>query len=81
MRRPHDKNRNREVNRDFTEIEREFIGSALTLAGWGRYLKSSPQDALFILEMERQWVLRKFPFANGPSGLFPGAETAGKIGS
>ena len=39
-----------------------------------------PEDANFLLELERT-VVRQFAFANGPSGLFPEAEPAGKIRS
>jgi hypothetical protein len=81
MRRPHDENRNREVGRDFTEIERELIMDIERLAKIGRRLQTQPEDTVLVLALDAAIVLREFPWLNGPSGLFPEAEPAGKIGS
>lgn len=81
MRRPHDKNRNREVGRDFSPMELALLEEATSIMLVAQRTACDPEDANFLLELERTIVLRQFAFANGPSGLFPEAETAGKIGS
>lgn len=81
MRRPYNQKRWAEVSRDFTEMERFFVMSADVLAQCGRQFGTQPQDTAFVLALDAAAVLRQFPWLNGPSGLFPEAETAGKIGS
>lgn len=77
MRRPHDKNRNREVGRDFSPIELRLIVWAGLLTQIGRRFKMEPEDAALMLDLDMAVVLRQFPWMNGPSGLFPAAETGG----
>jgi hypothetical protein len=81
MRRPYNNNRNREVSRNFTRIERYFLSQAYNMVTFGRLFKTQPEDTAFVLELDAAAVLRQFPWLNGPSGLFPEGETAGKIGS
>lgn len=73
MRRPHDKNRNREVGRDFSPIELRFLIDAEFLHNLAECYHMEPEDAAFRAALDTAAVLRQFPWLNGPSGLFPEA--------